>query len=92
MGHSAIRRHHLERIKRKVRKMLRRWLPEQANDEITDKEVGVLANTRCPCSRECCGNPRRHFGKLTRQEIRAGEPVTLYNYVIDDDGNIVPAL
>jgi len=50
--------------------MLRFWLPEC---EVTDKQVGILANTRCPCSRECCGNPRRHFGKLTRQEIRANQ-------------------
>jgi len=70
MGHSAIRRYHTERIKQKVRKMLRFWLPEC---EVTDKQVGILANTRCPCSRECCGNPRRHFGKLTRQEIRANQ-------------------
>jgi len=70
MGHSAIRRHHLKRIKRKMRKILRRWLPER---EVTDKQVGILANTRCPCSRECCGNPRKHFGELTRQEIRANQ-------------------
>lgn len=70
MGHSAIRRHHTERIKQKVRKMLRRWLPVH---KVTDKQVGILTNTRCPCSRECCGNPRRHFGELTRQEIRANE-------------------
>lgn len=70
MGHGAIRRHHVERIKQKVRKMLRFWPPER---EVTDKEVGFLANTRCPCSKECCGNPRRYFGELTRQEIRTNE-------------------
>jgi len=70
MGHSAIRRHHMERIKQKVRKMLRWRLPER---EVIDKQVGILTNTRCPCSRECCGNPRRHFEELTRQEIRANE-------------------
>jgi hypothetical protein len=25
------------------------------------------------CSGPCCGNPRRHFGAVTRQERRAGQ-------------------
>jgi len=70
MGHSAIRRHHMERIKR-----LAYWIEHRLwpNREITDRQIGIRANTRCPCSKECCGNPRKHFGKLTRQEIRANE-------------------
>ena len=70
MGHSAIRRHHMERIKQLARRIERRLWP---NREITDRQVGIRANTRCMCSKECCGNPRRHFGTLTRQEIRANE-------------------
>lgn len=32
--------------------------------------LGILGTTRVACSGACCGNPRRHFGKLTRQEIK----------------------
>lgn len=27
--------------------------------------------TRKPCSNSCCGNPRRHWGLVTMQELRA---------------------
>lgn len=33
--------------------------------------VGREARTRHPCSCAMCGNPRRHFRGLTRQERRA---------------------
>jgi len=29
-----------------------------------------LIKTRVPCSCPFCGNPRRHFGIVTRQELR----------------------
>jgi len=28
-------------------------------------------NDMVPCSKECCGNPRRHRGEVTRQETKA---------------------
>jgi hypothetical protein len=30
---------------------------------------GIYSNTRVPCSCTNCGNPRRHFGEKTRQEL-----------------------
>ena len=30
---------------------------------------GKLAKTPKPCSRFCCGNPRKFWGKKTRQEL-----------------------
>jgi len=70
VGHSAIRRHHVERIKKKIRGY-------EGYDSILEEEhtwtpriIGILSRTRCPCSGSCCGNPRKHWGLLTRQEIR----------------------
>ena len=34
------------------------------------REIGVMRKTRVRCSGYCCGNPRRHWGKVTRQEMR----------------------
>lgn len=66
----AYRRHHEERIKEQVRERLRvRNLRTDRFNEIDEREVGFLATTPKPCSCEMCGNPRRHFGKVTRQEI-----------------------
>lgn len=33
----------------------------------------VMRFTRVRCSGLCCGNPRRHFGGVTRQEQRADD-------------------
>lgn len=35
-----------------------------------ERQLHLYAETRKPCSGPCCGNPRRHFGKLTVQERR----------------------
>lgn len=32
---------------------------------------GLYRKTKVPCSKWCCGNPRRHFGELTVQERKA---------------------
>lgn len=32
-----------------------------------------LINTRVPCSCQMCGNPRKYFGELTRQELKSIE-------------------
>ena len=32
--------------------------------------IGIYRKVRKPCSCYMCGNPRRHFGKRTLQEIR----------------------
>jgi hypothetical protein len=45
-----------------------RW-GEFTEDE-WNKIIGMLRKTRVRCSSYCCGNPRRHYGKVTRQEIK----------------------
>lgn len=32
------------------------------------KLKGIYSKTKVPCSKSCCGNPRRHYGKKTIQE------------------------
>jgi len=61
----AIRRHHYERLKKK-RSNYRVWSQNPA-------KAGFLVTTPTPCSCVMCGNPRRHFGELTIQEIRQKE-------------------
>ena len=39
------------------------------NDEL--KRLNRLVDTPHPCSRHCCGNPRKWFGELTLQEKKA---------------------
>jgi hypothetical protein len=33
--------------------------------------IGYFRKVRKPCSGPCCGNPRKWFGELTIQELRA---------------------
>jgi hypothetical protein len=33
--------------------------------------LGYYRKTKVFCSGVCCGNPRRHFGEITRQEKKA---------------------
>lgn len=35
-----------------------------------NRYLGIYRKTRVTCSRVCCGNPRRHFGFLTKQEVK----------------------
>jgi hypothetical protein len=57
----AIRRHHRERIIHKRYDRVQRgyWYV---------KKPGYLANNNTVCSCWMCGNPRKYFGELTRQE------------------------
>lgn len=41
-----------------------RWEDSERN-----KRVRQNATTPHPCSGHCCGNPRRHTGEETRQEV-----------------------
>lgn len=61
MGHSAERRAHLERMKKKARKIY----PH-------DKRA-TWANHLQGCSCFMCGNPRKHWGEPTMQERRADQ-------------------
>jgi hypothetical protein len=57
----AIRRHHRERI------ILKRYGKVQRGYWHV-KEPGYLAKNNTVCSCWMCGNPRKYFGELTRQE------------------------
>lgn len=63
----ALRRHHLARRKRWVRKNLRHYF---GDDPPEPGRVGLYANTPAVCSCWMCGNPRRYFGELSIQEQR----------------------
>lgn len=62
----ALRRHHANRVKAKMRKYYGK------DRELTDKDVGRFASTHgAGCSCWMCGNPRRYMKgkeKLTIQE------------------------
>ena len=60
MRTKAYRRHHIKRLKR-VRS-------HYYDGDISEKQLQLLIHTRKPCSCYMCGNPRRHFGEITRQE------------------------
>ena len=59
----ATRIHHQKRIKQKVAKRIRCW-----NRTLNSKRIGIEANTRAICSCHKCGNPRKYYGTITRQE------------------------
>lgn len=58
----GVRRHHLERMKRKVANYYGGYA--KGNPKI----IGRLAQTRTPCSCYMCGNPRRKLGEVTLAE------------------------
>ncbi|MBI4571848.1 MAG: hypothetical protein HY713_01005 [candidate division NC10 bacterium] len=65
----ARRRHHVSRIKRRVR----RYYGGYAKDK--PRHLGRIARTRQLCSCWMCGNPRRYLGERSLQERRAFQPV-----------------
>ena len=65
MRSRAIRRHHLDRMKVRVRHY---YGGHAAGDA---RQLGRLASSRTPCSCFMCGNPRRRLGERTLQERRA---------------------
>lgn len=65
----AERRHHEQRMKERYRRK-ERLHPYWRSDE--PAAAGKYANHGCNCSCHMCGNPRRHFGERTIQEIRQG--------------------
>jgi hypothetical protein len=48
-----------------------RWLCSYNPESITAELVARYAVDRAPCSCSMCGNPRRFFGEVTLQELRA---------------------
>ena len=61
----AIRRHHRDRIKTKTRAIAVGYMWEGRD---IDAYVQSHWQNRAKCSCPMCGNPRRHFGEVTRQE------------------------
>ena len=61
----ALRRHHYQRLKRKRRHYYGGYGRHR------DDVQGKLARTAPSCSCWMCGNPRKYFGELTRQETLA---------------------
>ena len=60
----ALRRHHVARLKRSRRFHWGRDLAQEP------KPLAKAVDTPCLCSCWMCGNPRRYFRELTRQERR----------------------
>ena len=61
----ALRRHHYQRLKQKRRDYYGSY--GRHRDDVR----GKLANTATVCSCWMCGNPRKFFGEITRQEARS---------------------
>jgi hypothetical protein len=66
----AFRRQQRLRAKDRSLRYLR-WLFSSNPEWITPKQVARYAVDRVPCSCAMCGNPRRFYGEVTRQERRA---------------------
>lgn len=60
-----LRRHHVARLKAARRSHYGRDIRHDA------KSLGKVVDTPCPCSCWMCGNPRRYFKEITRQEQAA---------------------
>jgi hypothetical protein len=63
----SIRRHHAQRLKAKRKKYNR--VEGKSNPRL----LGMLVHSAAICSCWMCGNPRKHFGEVTRQERSAAE-------------------
>lgn len=63
----AERRHFAHKAKNRAKRILQRWHWENA----PQRWIGLLSATPHLCSKPCCGNPRRHEGTPTLQEVRA---------------------
>ena len=70
MRDKTYRRLQTTKAKHKAAHILKRWW-DWTQEEITDRDVGRMANVHCkPCSCYMCGNPRRWFKDLSIQERR----------------------
>jgi len=68
----AMRRHHVERLKAKWKRIARmeQAVQQDANIDtaLKDRMLGMFVHTRRLCSCWMCGNPRKHTGLRTLQE------------------------
>jgi hypothetical protein len=69
----AYRRHQRQRAKHRAIRCLRQIFSFDTK-RITPTQVARYAVDRVPCSCSMCGNPRRYFGMVTVQELRASSP------------------
>ncbi|HEX9670233.1 MAG TPA: hypothetical protein VGC93_12230 [Thermoanaerobaculia bacterium] len=67
----AKRRHQASRRKRWAQRELSQMIDCHPDRRRRLKFLGMLAETPKLCSCWMCGNPRRHLGELTLQEVRA---------------------
>jgi hypothetical protein len=69
----AVRRAHYNRLKRKRSRYwwFQSWGPGELLTADRDKMLGLLTETPKCCSCIMCGNPRKHYNELTKQEILA---------------------
>lgn len=72
MKKRALRRHHKARILKKRKRDLW-WFYDWTMNHKPEEEGRFNININsCPaCSCTMCGNPRRHFGYIRKQEIRS---------------------
>lgn len=68
----SLRRHHRERMKAKARRIVKIWNAGVNNYKLPEDFLVANADHLKTCSCWMCGNPRKHWGKSTLQEIRLG--------------------
>jgi len=69
MRDENFRRHQEEVKKERAKKVCSRRL--MASREPSKEEIGKMASVHCAdCSCPMCGNPRKHFGQKTMQELK----------------------
>ena len=67
----GLRRHNLEKFKRRCQKLIKNTLAvDSENLANNEKFVGKLFQTRKMCSCFMCGNPRKYFNEKTVKERR----------------------
>lgn len=66
MNSRSVSRHNKARMKKRARAVLSRWHPS-----LDPAIVGSFADNLQKCSCVMCGNPRRFYGKKTREEMRS---------------------
>jgi hypothetical protein len=69
MKSRSVRRHHEERIKRRVKE----YYGGAFRHDV--RSIGKLAHSQTPCSCWMCGNPRRYEGEPTLRERRESKEV-----------------
>ncbi len=69
----SFRKHQEVRGKQRARRVIEIQSRHIPGMDTSAKAIGKLAANRKPCSCHMCGNPRRHFKALTRQEELAGQ-------------------